>query len=110
MTPDVARRVLGLAGLGLRARTAVVGTEQVRAAARKGTLALALVAGDASENSLAKLRPLLGARRIRMVEGLTAGQLGAACGRQQTAAIGIVDRSLARGILDVVDSGTIQPA
>ena len=110
MTPDQERRVLGFVGLGLRARTAVVGTEQVRAAAKKGTLVLALVAADASENSLAKLRPLLAARRVRMIEGLSAGQLGMAAGRNQTAAIGIIDRSLARGILGLVESGTTRPA
>jgi ribosomal protein L7Ae-like RNA K-turn-binding protein len=110
LTPDQARRVLGLAGLGLRARTAVVGTEQVRAAAKKGTLELALVAGDAAENSLAKLRPLLAARRVRVLDGLSAAELGAAAGRNQTAAIGIIDRSLARGILGVMDSGTTRPA
>lgn len=102
--------MLGLVGLGLRARTAVVGTEQVRAAAKKGTLVLALVAADASEHSLAKLRPLLAARRVRVIEGLAAAQLGAAGGRNQTAAIGVIDGALARGILGVVDLGTTRPA
>lgn len=109
MTPEQARRVLGLAGLGVRARNATVGVEQVRAAARKGTLALALVASDASENSLDKLRPLLRARGVPMIEGLAAGALGAAAGRTQTAAIGILDRALANGILAVVESGAARP-
>ena len=45
------RRVLGLVGLGIRGRNAVVGVEQVRMAAKRGKLALALVAPDASPNS-----------------------------------------------------------
>jgi ribosomal protein L7Ae-like RNA K-turn-binding protein len=104
MTPDVARRLLGLVGLGARARNAVVGVEQVRAAAKKGQLALALVACDAATNSTAKVRPLLAARRVRVIEGLTAVQLGEAVGRAQTTAVGIVDRQLAKGIRGVVES------
>ena len=92
MTPDVARRLLGLVGLGARGRNAVVGVDQVRAAAKKGELALALVACDAATNSTAKVLPLLAARRVRVIEGLTAEQLGGAVGRAQTAAVGIVDR------------------
>ncbi len=55
------RRLLGLVGLGMRARTAVVGVERVRDAARRGRLALAIVAPDASRNSLDKVLPLLAA-------------------------------------------------
>lgn len=109
MTPEQARRVLGLVGLGIRSRNAVVGVEQVRFAAKKGTLALALVASDASVNSLDKVVPLLKARRIRVIEGLTVAQLGAVAGRTQTAAIGVVDRPLARGILGAMESGPSRP-
>jgi ribosomal protein L7Ae-like RNA K-turn-binding protein len=110
LTTDEARRVLALVGLGVRARNATVGVEQVRAAGKKGTLVLALVASDASPNSLDKLVPLLRARRIPIIEGLAASALGAAAGRAPTAAIGILDRSLARGILGVLDSGVSGPA
>lgn len=101
--------MLGLVGLGLRSRNVVVGVEQVRAAARKGTLGLALVATDAAENSAAKLRPLLKARRVRVLDGLTGAQLGGVAGRHQTAAIGITDRALANGILGAVESGPEGP-
>ena len=92
------RRVLGLVGLGIRARNVVVGTEQVRMAARKGRLALAIVAPDASPNSLKKLLPLLQALRVRVVQGPGAETLGSAVGRHSTAAIGVTDASLARGV------------
>src|SRR5688500_18189653 len=85
------RRVLGLVGLGIRARNAVVGVEQVRIAARKKRLSLAIVAPDASPNSLKKLLPLLSAIGVRVVQGPGAETLGAAAGRQTTAAIGITD-------------------
>jgi ribosomal protein L7Ae-like RNA K-turn-binding protein len=102
---DAARqRILRLIGLGLRARGAVVGVQQVRQAAKNGDLAFAAVAPDASRNSLDKLVPLLRARRIRFTDMLTASELGAAAGRESAAAIGIVDRELAKGIRDVVES------
>ena len=102
---DVARRrLLRLIGLGVRGRGAVVGVQQVRQAAKKGTLAFAVIAPDASHNSLDKLMPLLRARGVRFAEAVSAAELGAAVGRESTAAVGIVDRQLAKGILDVVGS------
>jgi ribosomal protein L7Ae-like RNA K-turn-binding protein len=102
---DVARqRLLRLIGLGVRARTAVVGVEQVRQAAKKGTLAFAVIAPDASHNSLDKLVPLLRARGVRFAGSVSATELGAAVGRESTAAVGIVDRQLAKGIRDIVGS------
>lgn len=104
MTAEVARRVLRLVGLGVRSRGAVVGVERVRDAVRKGHLALVVVASDASQNSLAKVVPLLEARRVRIVRAPSAAALGQAVGREQTAAVGIVDRELARGIRALTDS------
>lgn len=96
------QRLLRLIGLGARARNVVVGVEQVREAAKANKLRFAFVAPDASENSRAKVVPLLNARRVRFVEGPTAAQLGAAVGREQTAAVGITDHNLANGIREVV--------
>jgi ribosomal protein L7Ae-like RNA K-turn-binding protein len=94
--------MLRLIGLGVRARNVVVGVEQVRTAAKKGNLEFAVVAPDASSNSREKIVPLLRARRVKFVEGPTAAELGAAVGREQTAAVGVVDRQLARGIRELV--------
>jgi len=98
------RRVAGLVGLGHRARSAVVGVERVRETARRGGLALVVVAPDASHHSLAKVIPLLKARRVAIVAGPSAAALGAAVGREATVAVGIVDRDLARGIRAVARS------
>ena len=97
------RRVLGLIGLGVRARNVVVGVEQVRLAARKGQLAMAIVAPDASPNSRKKLLPLLTAKRIPVREGPAGEALGSLVGRETTAAIGITDASLARGVRKLFD-------
>jgi ribosomal protein L7Ae-like RNA K-turn-binding protein len=99
-------RILRLVGLGIRGRGAVVGVERVREAAKSGKLALAVVAVDASQNSLDKLLPLLRARRINFIEVPSAEQLGAVAGRVSTTAIGIVDRDLARGIRDLTRLGS----
>lgn len=98
MHPLIERRVLGLLGLGVRGRGAVVGVDQVREAARQNRLAFAVVAPDASHHSLAKVVPLLTGRRVPYVEGPGAAALGAAVGRESTAVVGIVDRALADGI------------
>ena len=102
MSASMERRIAGLIGLGIRARNVVVGVEQVRVAARKGQLALAVVAADASPHSRAKVLPLLQAKRVKVIEVPSASALGSAAGRESTAALGILDAALARGIRELV--------
>jgi ribosomal protein L7Ae-like RNA K-turn-binding protein len=94
--PEMVPKLMGLVGLGLRGRLAVVGVQKVREAALRGRLALAIVAPDASRHSLAKVVPLLDARRVRRLCGPSSAQLGAV-------AIGIVDHQLANGIRALVE-------
>ena len=104
---DVDRgRLLRLVGLGVRGRGAVVGVERVRDGAKKNKVAYAIVATDASRNSLEKIVPLLNARRVRFIEVPSAAELGGAVGRESTAVVGIVDRQLAKGIRELVESGS----
>ena len=104
---DAARgRLLRLVGLGVRGRGAIVGVEQVRENVKKNKVAFAVVASDASRHSLDKVVPLLNARRVRFVEVPSAAELGGAVGRETTAVVGIVDRQLAKGIRDLVESGS----
>lgn len=90
--------MLRLLGLGVRSRGAVVGVERVREAAGRGTLQLAVVAPDASHHSLHKVRPLLAARGVQVLEGPPAAVLGHAVGRDATVVVGVTDANLARGI------------
>ena len=99
-------RLLRLVGLGVRGRGAVIGVEQVREGAKKNKVAYAVVAMDASRHSLDKVIPLLNARRVRFVEVPSAAELGGAVGRETTAVVGIVDRQLAKGIRELVESGS----
>ena len=110
MNATVAQRVLRLVGLGVRSRGAVVGVERVREAAKGGKLALAVVASDASENSLATVVPLLEAQHVFIVRAPSASGLGHAVGREQTTVVGIIDRQLARGIRELLDSAPQLPA
>jgi ribosomal protein L7Ae-like RNA K-turn-binding protein len=100
-------RLLRLVGLGVRGRGAIVGVEQVREGAKKNKVAFAVVAMDASRHSLDKIVPLLIARRVRFVEVPSAAELGGAVGRETTAVVGIVDRQLAKGIRELVESGSV---
>jgi len=104
MDASTSRKLLRLLGIGLNGRLVVVGVQQVRDAAQRGKLKLAVVAPDASRNSLDKVVPMLRAKRIRLVEGPSATELGAAVGRESTAAVGVVDPQLARGIRALVES------
>jgi ribosomal protein L7Ae-like RNA K-turn-binding protein len=108
---DVQRqKVMRLLGLGVRARGVIVGVKQVREAARSNKVHFAIVASDASENSREKIAPLLNARRVRFIEVPSAVELGAAVGREQTTVIGIVDRQLAAGVRQIVESAGDGPA
>ena len=78
----------------------------MREGAKKNKVAFAVVAMDASRHSLDKVIPLLNARRVRFVEVPSAAELGGAVGRETTAVVGIVDRQLAKGIRQLVESGS----
>lgn len=73
--------------------------DQVRRSVLKGKVKLAVVAPDAAQNSLDKVLPLLEARHVRVMEAPSARELGAAVGRASTAAVGVLDAQLAKGML-----------
>ncbi len=103
MTDAVAKRkILGLIGLGLRGRLAVVGVNQVRDAAKRGKLKVALVASDASKNSLDKVSGVLKALDVPVVGALSAAELGGVAGREAVAVIGVTNAGLARGIMTAI--------
>ncbi len=95
------RKIFGLIGLGLRGRLAVVGVQQVRDAAKRGKLKVALVASDASKNSLDKITGLLEARNVPVINSFSAAELGGVAGREAVAVVGVIDAGLAAGIKEV---------
>lgn len=97
-----AKRVLGLLGLGVRGRLALVGVDRVREAVKKGAVRVAVVARDASSNSRQKVDGLLAGRGVPTLEVESAAALGQVAGKDTTAVIAVVDDKLAAGILAIV--------
>jgi ribosomal protein L7Ae-like RNA K-turn-binding protein len=98
MNDGARRKVLGLIGLGARARKVVIGVDLVRSAAQRGRLSLVVLASDASRHSRAKVVPLLMAKNVEYVEGPTGTELGVAVGKEIAAAVGVLDAALAKGL------------
>lgn len=101
MDEDQTRRVLGLLGLGVRGRMALVGVDRVREAVKRGTVRVAVVASDVSANSRQKVDGLLAGRGVPTLVVESAAALGRIAGRDSTAVIGVTDAKLAAGILAV---------
>lgn len=93
---DAALRLLGL---GMRARTVVIGVSGVRAALQRGTVYCAVVAADASPRTEDKVARLARGRGIPLVVGPAAERLGQVLGRPPVQAVGVTDGALARGVL-----------
>ncbi len=91
-------KVLRLLGLGLKARLITVGVETTRKAALSDKLSLAIVAVNASKNSIDKIVPLLMARGVEIISIESPEHLGDSVGRAATTVVGVLDIKLARGI------------
>ena len=92
------RRVLQLVGLARRAGHAVLGTEAVRQAGRRGELSAIVLAEDATETAGRRLRSVLGDPDVPVVTCGTRQALGSAVGRPQAVVVGIADAGFATRI------------
>jgi ribosomal protein L7Ae-like RNA K-turn-binding protein len=88
-----------LLGLGLRGGNVVVGVAGVRAGLQRGTLACVVLAQDAGQRTIEKVARLAEARKIPVLRGPIAAELGVALGRPPVQAVGVADQALARGLL-----------
>jgi ribosomal protein L7Ae-like RNA K-turn-binding protein len=93
---DAVRRALGLIGLAARAGAVVAGTQEVREAARGDRLRLVLVATDASQNTRDKLKSVVAAPGIDVVEVFDRDTLGRAAGKAPLSALGVMNESFAK--------------
>jgi ribosomal protein L7Ae-like RNA K-turn-binding protein len=91
--------VLGLLGLGLRGRNVVVGVDAVQKDLQGDRLGCVIVAADASPRTVDKVVRLAEARRVPLVRGPRADEIGARLGRPPVMAVGVRDRGLAQGVL-----------
>lgn len=90
---------LALLGLAHRAGAVAVGTEACRRALREGAACLVLLASDAAEGQIGKVRNLARHRGVRQREVADRRRLGAAVGRPPTTAVAVTERSFAQELL-----------
>ncbi|HEV8510427.1 MAG TPA: ribosomal L7Ae/L30e/S12e/Gadd45 family protein [Gemmatimonadales bacterium] len=92
-------RITRLLGLGVRAGTVVIGVAGVRAGLQRGKVVCVVLAADAGQRTMEKVTRLAEARKIPMLRGPAAAELGMALGRPAVQAVGVSDPALARGLV-----------
>ena len=92
-------KITRLLGLGLRAGNVVVGVAGVRAGLQREKLACVVLAADAGQRTMEKVTRLAEARKIPVLRGPVADELGIALGRPAVQAVGVTDPALARGLM-----------
>ena len=95
---------LRLLGLAARAGALVYGTDLVRRAAKAGTIRLAVVASDISENTREKLDSLE-TSEVVVIAGPDRGELGALVGKGPLSVIGVTDENFAGRIVGTTKRG-----
>jgi ribosomal protein L7Ae-like RNA K-turn-binding protein len=95
----VTERITRLLGLGVRAGNVVIGVAGVRAGLQRGKLMCVVLAADAGRRTIDKVERLADARKIPVLRGPVAAELGAALGRPPVQAAGVADAALARGLM-----------
>jgi ribosomal protein L7Ae-like RNA K-turn-binding protein len=99
-------RLLGLIGLGYRARNVVVGVDAVRKELQAGKCWCVVVAEDAGPRAVDKVVRLAVAKGVPLVTGPGAAAIGAQLGKPPVMAVGVRDRALADGIVSPAPART----
>jgi ribosomal protein L7Ae-like RNA K-turn-binding protein len=94
--------LLGLLGLGYRGGGVVVGVDAVRRELQAGKCCCVVVAQDASPRAVEKVVRLARAKRVQTISGPTAAEIGGQLGKPPVMAVGVRDRALARGMVQLV--------
>ncbi len=94
----MAGSLISLLGLGIRAGSVVAGTAGVRAAIRRGDVALVVVAEDHSRRTADKVIRLATASGVEVVVGPCASDLGRILNRDAVEVVGVRDPNLVAGI------------
>ena len=93
--------LLGLIGLGYKGRRVVVGVEGVRKELQAGKCWCVVVAEDASQRAVEKVVRLAAAKGVPLLPGPSAAAIGAQLGRPPVMAVGVRDRALAGGMVQL---------
>ena len=76
----------------------VIGVDRVRAGLQADRFACLVLASDASPRAMEKVVRLATARRVRLLRGPAADEIGRQLGKPGIMVAGVVDRALARGL------------
>ena len=93
--------LMGLVGLGFRGRRVVVGVEAVRKELQGGKCWCVVVAADASPRAIEKVVRLATAKGVPLLPGPSAAAIGAQLGKPPVMAVGVRDRALAGGMVQL---------
>lgn len=96
--------LLGLIGLGYRARTVTIGVDAVRKDLQLGKCWRVVVAEDASPRTMDKVVRLAAAKEIPLLPGPLAAAIGAQVGKPPVMAVGVRDRALASGMVQLASA------
>ena len=93
--------LLGLIGLGYRGRRIIVGVDGVRKELQAGKCWCVVVAEDASPRTVEKVVRLATAKGVPLLPGPSAAAIGAQLGKPPVMAVGVRDRALAGGMVQL---------
>jgi ribosomal protein L7Ae-like RNA K-turn-binding protein len=93
--------LLGLIGLGYRGGRIIVGVDGVRKEVQAGKCWCVVVAEDASPRAVDKVVRLAAAKGVPLVPGPSAAAIGAQLGKPPVMAVGVRDRALAGGMVQL---------
>ena len=93
--------LLGLIGLGYRGGRIIVGVDGVRKEVQAGKCWCVVVAEDASPRAIDKVVRLAAAKGVPLVPGPSAAAIGAQLGKPPVMAVGVRDRALASGMVQL---------
>ena len=93
--------LLGLLGLGYRGGRVVIGVDAVRRELQAGKCWCVVVAEDASPRAIDKVVRLASAKGVPILAGPRAVAMGAQLGKPPVMAVGVRDRALASGIVQL---------
>jgi ribosomal protein L7Ae-like RNA K-turn-binding protein len=94
-------RLLGLLGLGYRGRRIVVGVDAVRKDLQAGKCWCVVLAEDVSPRAIEKVVRLATAKGVPLLPGPRAAAIGAQLGKPPVMAVGVRDRALASGMVQL---------
>lgn len=77
----------------------VIGVAGVRAGLQRGKVVCVVLAADAGPRTLEKVGRLADGKKIAVLRGPTAAELGTSLGRPPVQAVGVTDPALARGLM-----------